>query len=163
MISITIEGEEGISLMLDTLSEALLHPPIQAGLEVISESVLENFAKGGRPPWPDILPSSRAQRKFDKGTPPLWDSGEMAAAATATTPGVGHSTYGIAADGISGQIGVDDLFHGARRHQFGFGVDKLGRHFDEPARAFMVFHDGDAAKVVEVFDMWIKTTIDAVK
>jgi phage gpG-like protein len=158
MFQIMIEGDEDIFLGLDLLSLDLANmvKPTQEALELASASVLENIALSGRPEYDDILAASRRQRKFDTGTPPLWDSGEMAAAATATSAGVAGSTYFLSPDGNSGNIGVDDLFHGARRHQFGFdGPDALGRTFNEPARAFMVFQAEDIIKTVEIFDLWL--------
>lgn len=163
MLQITITGEQDVLDYLATVRSGLQNtaPIVEAGLKILSESVLQNIAQQGRPGYPDILPSSRASRKFDQSSPPLWDSGAMAQAASATEGGVDGSTYFLDPDGDLGTIGVDDLFHGARRHQFGYGgPDTLGRSFDEPARSFMVMQEDDEVAIIELFDVWIGDLVE---
>lgn len=152
MIKIEIVGENQLMVKLGVIAEGLEHLPIQEGLKVLAASVRETFEEGGRPEWAPIQAARNG-----RGPSPLWDTGEMMEAATATRPGIDGSTYELNA--VGGQIGVEPLFHGARRHTFGFGVDSLGRSFDEPARAFMILRTEDEVKVVEIFDMYIGALI----
>lgn len=164
MFEILLEGDKELERMLGTVTGLVsdLSTPIQCSLEYMSKSVLETFAVGGRPPWDDITQASRDGRQFDHGTPPLWDGGALADAATATRPGVEGSAYvdPRTRDGLEGAIGPEADFHGARRHQEGFGTDRLGRTFDEPVRAFMVWQAGDRIAVVEIFDLWLAAVIE---
>ncbi len=157
-MEILFEGLEGVLRSVAIVAEGLadFEGPIEESLVILSGGVVENVAVTGRPPYPDILPDSRAHRKFSQG-PALFDSGEMLDAATALEPAE-HSLYALTP--MDGQIGVDPLFHGARRHQFGYGgPDSIGRTFSEPARAFMVFNEGERAQVVEVFDRYLHSLV----
>lgn len=161
MFDFIILGQSEIEDHLGEIVDGLAHLPIQKGLDVLGASVLETFAVGGRPEWDDILESSRDGRVADHGTPALWDTGAMADAASATRPGVDGSAYEITP--AAGQIGVDALFHGARRHTVGFGIDRIGRHFNEPARPFMILRSEDRVAVVELMDEYIGALLGARK
>ena len=152
MIEVVFEGEEALETALAGVGAGLLdlRVPTQLGLEVIAAGVGEAFVEG----------ASTWEPRKDGSPATLVDSGDMRAAATATQDGVTGSTYAIAPDGQVGRIGVDDLFHGARRHQLGYGgPDSRGRTFDEPARAFLVMTDETRTKVVEVFDMYMNDLV----
>jgi hypothetical protein len=154
MLSIVFEGDgpllESLDLMRGCVAD--LEPVIQGGLRIVSDAILDRIVAGIEP---DILPESRASRRFDTETPPLWDAGHLADAATATRYGVDGSAYDLTEDG--GTIGIEDpLFEGARRHQLGFsGTDSRGRRFDEPARAFIVLESATQTRVYELFDNYI--------
>jgi phage gpG-like protein len=73
---------------------------------ITGEAIRQNFLQGGRPDaWPDITARSRAQRKVNKTSGPLIDSGAMMDAASATRPGVEHSLYSV--DGDTLTLGTD--------------------------------------------------------
>jgi hypothetical protein len=154
MLRVVFEGDDALCESLDLMRGCVadLQPVIQGGLQIIADGILDRIIAGIKP---DILPESRESRRFDSSTPPLWDSGRLADAATATHTGVDGSAYELTADG--GTIGIaDPLFEGARRHQDGFtGPDSRGRHFDEPARAFIVLESTTQARVYALFDNYI--------
>jgi phage gpG-like protein len=151
MISIEIVGAAELTERLEAMSAGMVSLPIQEALKVLAAGVAEQFDEGGDPEWAP---------KKDGSPATLIESGDMRAAATATRAGVDGSVYNLAPD--AGQIGVADLFHGARRHTFGYGgPDSLGRHFDEPGRAFLVIREEDRAKVVEVVDVWLSRLMEA--
>lgn len=94
-------------------TEAVLHHIApEAG-----ESIRQNFEQGGRPqPWPDITAKSRSQRKVNKTSGPLIDSGALEEAASASTSGVEGSVFAI--NGNTATFGTDYVF--AAVHQFGW-------------------------------------------
>lgn len=149
MIDVVIEGVRELAVRLERIEAGLLDlsVPTQAALQIAADSVLENFLVGGRPEWAALR---------DGDDRPLFQTGGLAEAASATQPGVEGSTYRLAPDGSFGQIGVEDLFHGARRHDLGYqGPDSRGRTFDEEAREFMELKPSDEAAIIEVYDRYL--------
>lgn len=142
------EGDRALVSKLAKLTYGLsdLTLPTQKALDALGKGVIQTFIEGPGS-WEDLKDGSVAR---------LYESGDMFVAAAAAEPGIEGSVYDIAPDGLEGQIGVEDLFHGARRHQLGYGgPDSRGRSFDEPARSFMVITNEARAEGIEIFEVHI--------
>lgn len=151
MVEIMFEGDRSLFNKLAGVSFGLrdFSGPTQKALSKLGEGVIQTFVEGSEH-WDPLKDGSAAR---------LYQSGDMFVAAASAEPGIEGSVYDLAPDGQEGQIGVEDLFHGARRHQFGFGTDSLGRSFDEPARPFMVMTDAARAEGVHVFEVHLDEII----
>lgn len=112
------------------------------GAEIAGAGVRQNFEVGGRPAWPDITAQSRSQRKVNSTSGPLIDSGALMAAASATSPGVAGSVFGVSGDTLT--LGTDLVY--AATQNFGREDDNI------PAREFENLQPEDELRLATAFD-----------
>lgn len=159
MITVTLGNSEPLFRSLALIEEGLsdFSVPLIKSDALIADSILDNFVVGGRPDgWPDITAASRASRKFDKGTPPLWDSGSLAALASSVAP---SETIGDrSAQTLITPYGLIKLLEGpdVRAHQLGNPRGAGG----EPARPYFVLQAHDEADIVAIHAAYLGFLVD---
>lgn len=138
MIEITIDNRQ----VLDALHELArraddLSPAMREIAGVMADAVEENFEQEGRPKWPDLADSTKAQRAKKEHWPGsvLQVTGQLAASIQRES-GRDHAV-----------VGTNKVY--AAIHQFG---GKAGRNHaaDIPARPFLMLADDDEQEVLDV-------------
>ncbi len=112
MFELDILGGQKLETDLTALAAGLDAPDVWLGTEgakVAGAAVREHFEAGGLPDaWPDITAKSRAQRKVNKESGPLIDSGALMEAASADHAGVPGSVFAQQGDMLT--LGTDLVY-----------------------------------------------------
>lgn len=112
MFELDILGGQKLDTDLTDLAAGLNSPEVWLlanAAPLAGAAVREKFAAGGLPDaWPDITAKSRAQRKVDKTSGPLIDSGALMEAASADHAGVPGSVFAQQGDMLT--LGTDLIY-----------------------------------------------------
>jgi phage gpG-like protein len=153
-LAIDISWKPALSLLasgFDTMSTSIksFKVPLERSIrEVMSPSIAENFASGGRPDWTPLSEFTIQKKGFDTI---LVETGSLASKA----PQYNNWTV----DGPNGEARLDRLSveHGYY-HQEGF-VNHWTSKFT-PARTWAMFQPEDGDRVEEIFWEWLEERWD---
>src|SRR4051794_1830730 len=97
-----VTGADELSAGINRFGDGLERPTpaLRRMAEYYADRTKARVVQGGDPQYKDILTKSRARRKANKTTPPLWDSGGLIEAVTATRSGVVDSLFAMTPDGF---------------------------------------------------------------
>lgn len=153
-IGYNVHSDELI-LHIDEVLDGLIDiKPALIGMAGIISHAIDETMHGY--PYPDILPKSRAQRKFDHTTPPNIDSTHLMQAIMSYRDKVEGSALEYGDNGFT--IGLDpDARVDFYRDLLGFsGQDSKGRTIDQPARDPLTSALSDSAdEMVSLLDVYM--------
>jgi len=148
MFELDLLGGDALETELTGLAAGLDDPaPWLSGnaAKVAGNSIRKHFEKGGLPDaWPDITAKSRAQRKVNKTSGPLIDSGALMEAASAEHAGVSGSVF--AQDGDTLTLGTDMVYAATQEFGRSQGSGEI------PVRPFMQLTPEDEIKLMHSMD-----------
>ena len=130
-------GLDGLAPGLSGLSDRLsdLSPALDRAGEIMHASIMDNFASQGRPQgWEKLKPETVERKGHDKI---LFETGRL----------MGSISCRASADSL--KITADVQY--AQPLQYGAGLAGL------PSRPFLIFQDGDIARIVSLIESYIAT------
>jgi phage gpG-like protein len=140
-----------LETVIDVLGMRLsdFHEPLKFALKyIVLPSVEMNFARGGRPPWQPLAPSTVGRRDGQLG-PILYRTGKLFNAA------IDEENWTVTQDMLA-LTSISDKVSYAGYHQLGAPRANI------PARPYVEFQPQDIEDITSLFEAWVNGIVDEV-